>query len=1186
MATKARKIPLESWELHKESILSLYLTSDLSMEELVQTMEKDHGFAATLSQFEAQLRVWKARKNLKKDEWERILPKLDNLSARGIKTRVVIAGHPVPTDRVHRAKRHFKEDTGPPRKRRRVDEDPDQAINSTHGSATIEIQDSDGNWNPCADVASDDVPSRLQPSNVNEAFDPTEQSVQVEDDPAQGVPYPVFIEPLSFPDISLELSPYHDINLVTHGQPVNAEDQSLSQTTGFQGQVTMSPVSFEHGINFEFPVLDLENFGVQLNNANQISLWTMFLKDLPFERFERGLLSKYYHSMRSPSPIGDSRLLSGARGLDMEFICEVVTDMTDVNGKSARENFLGARLAFQTLDTIIPDPQLHGRNTNTTCLSQINPNIEMCRVLLYSLANGLSGMNGIPLGVIPRFLEQSSNIIKLLPELSQSSPNYVAKGLAESLFRICIESGNHDVIRLVLKTGLVDVNEMCCFVDGEKYTPLERLAKLQQLQAIHELLQFKPNVNRTLNDANNRYVDNCKGALDNLINGIVTPNPLFIYHSVLSQDWLDTVDALIQAGAEVRANIVVSALERFARMDLAEKLLPQLMLAEHSIFISQQCEGLWSIADNFTDEEAEKAFTKLLFEDCERAGCKQCLNRHANEISAAIYASAERGHIQLVRSYFQYATCSATVLAAAISSGSHELITFILGQNPSMHPIFEKSEDNDKRVPLAEAIEAQNNTLVGELEARGALENLDQEPWDEFSLILAAATNVGDVEYVKKLLILYPKFDSRCIVGELESASRNAREQIMQLLLDAGVELITWDRADTNVENLFIRAYGNKPLLSRLISAYPDFKMHNANRYSLLEKDLESGIMEMLDFFARSGMLHRKFLTGCLPIAVKLRDGAMLRRLLELGADVLDTDSVVFVPDLHIDMLRILFEYIPPMDTYIPLFGTQPLVDAIRAKVPNIDVLDLFINCKAVDLKSITRFQDLESTRDSPLGAAIMKEAEACSSSFPLTRRLLDAGCDVNGIVSITYRNECFQRILETPLLKAIETNNKSLIQLLIDRGAQVNATSTCGIRRTPLQAAAEQGSLDIVELLLQNGADANGNPATFHGGTALQYAAMSGNCNIAALLLDHYADLSAPPSIVNGRWPIEAAAEHGRLDMIQFLWNVKGDVGFSMEQCRKAMKLAKENGHGACAGLIRELAVSNGIMLTLEGSE
>lgn len=47
MATKTRKIPQEEWDLHKETILSHYLTSDLALDKLVQVMDEVNGFSAT-----------------------------------------------------------------------------------------------------------------------------------------------------------------------------------------------------------------------------------------------------------------------------------------------------------------------------------------------------------------------------------------------------------------------------------------------------------------------------------------------------------------------------------------------------------------------------------------------------------------------------------------------------------------------------------------------------------------------------------------------------------------------------------------------------------------------------------------------------------------------------------------------------------------------------------------------------------------------------------------------------------------------------------------------------------------------------------------------------------------------------------------------------------------------------------
>lgn len=96
--------------------------------------------------------------------------------------------------------------------------------------------------------------------------------------------------------------------------------------------------------------------------------------------------------------------------------------------------------------------------------------------------------------------------------------------------------------------------------------------------------------------------------------------------------------------------------------------------------------------------------------------------------------------------------------------------------------------------------------------------------------------------------------------------------------------------------------------------------------------------------------------------------------------------------------------------------------------------------------------------------------------------------------------------------------------------------------------------------------------PPTFRaGGTALQQAAINGNCNIACVLLERGADLHQPPRYL-GRWPLEGAAEHGRLAMIDYLWRVSNNKGFSDEICDRAIELAGENGHEACQDLIQDL--------------
>lgn len=59
-----------------------------------------------------------------------------------------------------------------------------------------------------------------------------------------------------------------------------------------------------------------------------------------------------------------------------------------------------------------------------------------------------------------------------------------------------------------------------------------------------------------------------------------------------------------------------------------------------------------------------------------------------------------------------------------------------------------------------------------------------------------------------------------------------------------------------------------------------------------------------------------------------------------------------------------------------------------------------------------------------------------------------------------------------TPLLVAIERNDAEALNILLDKGAQVNRTNRD--RFSPLMAAAEHGQTEVVRKLLSRGAEVN----------------------------------------------------------------------------------------------------------------
>ena len=84
-------------------------------------------------------------------------------------------------------------------------------------------------------------------------------------------------------------------------------------------------------------------------------------------------------------------------------------------------------------------------------------------------------------------------------------------------------------------------------------------------------------------------------------------------------------------------------------------------------------------------------------------------------------------------------------------------------------------------------------------------------------------------------------------------------------------------------------------------------------------------------------------------------------------------------------------------------------------------------------------------------------------SKVEVIKQHLAAGVDVN--IRLTFTEQ-------TPLEIAAYCGNKQIAELLITKGADVNAKTDIG--NTPLHTAANEGHKEIVELLIANGADVN----------------------------------------------------------------------------------------------------------------
>jgi len=110
--------------------------------------------------------------------------------------------------------------------------------------------------------------------------------------------------------------------------------------------------------------------------------------------------------------------------------------------------------------------------------------------------------------------------------------------------------------------------------------------------------------------------------------------------------------------------------------------------------------------------------------------------------------------------------------------------------------------------------------------------------------------------------------------------------------------------------------------------------------------------------------------------------------------------------------------------------------------------------------------------------------------------------------------------------------NHTDVVELLIDKGADINAVSNNAFLATPLQSALAMGWTHAAKLLIAR--NANVNCRGEEGGTPLHEVAGNGQIELARLLLDNGANINAKDD--NGKTPLTIAVQSKQTAMSKFL--------------------------------------------------
>jgi uncharacterized protein len=149
-----------------------------------------------------------------------------------------------------------------------------------------------------------------------------------------------------------------------------------------------------------------------------------------------------------------------------------------------------------------------------------------------------------------------------------------------------------------------------------------------------------------------------------------------------------------------------------------------------------------------------------------------------------------------------------------------------------------------------------------------------------------------------------------------------------------------------------------------------------------------------------------------------------------------------------------------------------------------------------------------------------------------------------------------------TALSLACENGNADLTRLLLEKGADPNATLTGG--ETALMIASRTGNVDCVKLLLDRGAAINAKER--NGQTAMMWAAAEGHNGVVELLLKVGADFREP--LESGFTPLLFAIREGKSEVVRTLLKAGADLtSISSKKGRKTetispLILAVDNAH------------------------
>ncbi|KAK4085199.1 uncharacterized protein Triagg1_189 [Trichoderma aggressivum f. europaeum] len=517
--------------------------------------------------------------------------------------------------------------------------------------------------------------------------------------------------------------------------------------------------------------------------------------------------------------------------------------------------------------------------------------------------------------------------------------------------------------------------------------------------------------------------------------------------------------------------------------------------------------------------------------------------------------TAQRGFLQLTEMIFSHMNIYSTqedlnvALHDAAYGGSIAVVQFCLGKG---------AEVNSEREFFGDALQAAaymgHDTIVNILLDKGADINAQRGNWG--SALQAAAD--GARPHVLKLLVSrgadidLPSNESGCVLTSAMRFGSHLYWDCFLYLVDAGANLnrrggdiygtaLHKAAADQHLSTHFhlllergadVNAPGGEygyPLQAACAQSDRSQTVTTSEIYQAVKLLLDRGA----DVNAKGGKYGNALQAAC---AARTKDYALITLLLDRGADVnakggkygnaLQAVCAGSYYSYPLTSVKLLIRRGADINAEGGHYGT-----ALQAACGNSgkDVVQILLE-KGADV----------TIQGGEYGSALAAASGAWSSAETV-QLLLDHGADINATATGGEIGNAINAV--------IHSRNTKLLGLLLDGGADIDAQG--GIYGTALQRACAEGSLEMVRLLLTRGANVNAQGGKY--GTALQavcahaFEYNSPTITIFNLLLEYGADVHTQGGSFGSTWHAAAAqTESDILSALQQLLDRGVDVNDS----------------------------------------